>query len=96
VASHEVALQSAQIFVRDADCREIAEAGVHAVHRVIAFGDLGDDFRGLLDLALRGAIEADRDVSAGDREDVCDGEVVSREAEGRYFRFSLYQRASSV
>jgi hypothetical protein len=96
VASHQVALQSAQILVRDADRREIAEAGVHAVHRVIALGDLGDDFCGLLDLPLRGSIEADGDVTAGDREDVGDREVVSGEAEGRYFRFSRYQRPSSV
>jgi hypothetical protein len=96
VASHQVALQSAQILVRDADCREIAEAGVHAVHRVIALGDLGDDLCGLLDLPLRGSIEADGDVTAGDGEDVGDREVVSGEAEGRYFRFSRYQRESSA
>jgi hypothetical protein len=96
VTSYKIALQSAQILVRDANRREIAEAGIHAVHRVVAFGDLGDDLRGLLDLTLRGAIEADGDVTACDREDVGDREVVSGEAEGRYFRFSRYQRPSSV
>jgi hypothetical protein len=58
--------------------------------------DLGDDLRGLLDLALRGPVEAHRHVSARDRDDVGDGEVVTGEPEGGYFRFSRYQAPSSV
>jgi len=50
----------------------------------------------LLHLALRGAIEAHRDVAAGDRDDVGDREIVAGETKGRYFRFSRYQRPSSV
>ena len=96
VASHEVALQSAEIFVRDAHRREITEAGVHAVDGIVTIGDLRDHLGRLLHLALRGAIEAHRDVAAGDRDDVGDREIVAGEAKGRYFRFSRYQRPSSV
>src|SRR2546428_5798271 len=96
VASHEVALQSAQILVRDTHRRQIAETGVHAVDGIVTFGDLRDHLGRLLYLTLRGAIEAYRDVAARDRDDVGDREVVAGEAQGRYFRFSRYQRPSSV
>src|SRR2546427_422218 len=96
VASHGVTLQSAQLPVRHAHRREIAETGVHAVDGIVTLGDLRDHLGRLLYLTLRGAIEAYRDVAARDRDDVRDREIVPGEAEGRYFRFSRYQRASSV
>ena len=96
VASHEVTLQSAQIPVRHAHSRKIAETGVHAVDGIVTLGDLRDHLGRLLYLTLRGAIEAYRDVAARDRDDVRDREIVPGEAEGRYFRFSRYQRLSSV
>jgi hypothetical protein len=82
VAPHEVALQSAQILVSDAHRGEIAEAGVHAVDRIVTFRDLRDDPRRLLDLTLRGAIEADGDVAARDSDDVGDRKVAACQAEG--------------
>jgi hypothetical protein len=96
VAANEIALQRAQLVVRDADCRKVAESGVDPVNGIVRLGDLSDDLRGLLHLALRGAVEADRDVAARDRDDVGDGQVVAGESEGGYFRFSRYQAASSV
>ena len=96
VAAHEVALQGPELLVRDADGREVTEARVHAVHGVVLLGDLGDDPRRLLHLPLGGAVQAHRDVASRDGDDVGDGEIVPGEAEGRYFRFSRYQRARSV
>jgi hypothetical protein len=96
VAPHEVALERAQLVVRDAHRGEIAESRVDAVDRVVASSDLRDDLGGLLDLALRRAIEPDRDVPTGDRDDVRDGQVVAGEPEGGYFRFSRYQAPSAV
>jgi hypothetical protein len=59
-------------------------------------GDLGDDLRRLLDLALGGAVEAHRDIATGDRDDIGDGQVVARKPEGGYFKFSRYQAPSWV
>jgi hypothetical protein len=50
----------------------------------------------LLHLALRGPVEPHRDVTARHRDDVRDGQVVAREAQGGYFKFSRYQAPSSV
>jgi hypothetical protein len=96
VAAHEVALELAQLVVRDAHRGKIAESCVDAVDRIVGSGDLGDDLGGLLDLALRRAIEPYRDVATGDRDDVRDGQVVAGEPEGGYFRFSRYQAPSAV
>src|SRR6266513_1287339 len=60
------------------------------------WSDLGDDLRRLFDLTLRGSVESDRDVPARNGDHVCDGEIVARESEGGYFRFSRYQAPSSV
>ena len=82
--------------MRDPHGREVAESGVDAVDRIVRSGDLCDDLRCLLDLPLRGAVEPYRDVAARDGDDVGDGEVVAREPEGGYFRFSRYQAPSAV
>src|SRR2546428_306137 len=52
VASHEVTLQSAQIPVRHAHRRKIAETGVHAVDGIVTLGDLRDHLGRLLYLTL--------------------------------------------
>ena len=96
VTPHEVALQLAELLVRDAHGRKIPEARVDAVDRVARLRDLRDDARGLLDLALGGPIEADGDVAPRDRYDVADGQVVAGEPECGYFRFSRYQAPSSA
>ena len=96
VAAHEIALQGAQLVVRNTHGREVAESGVDAVHGIVGLSDLGDDPRGLLHLTLRGSVEAHRDVAARDRDDVGDREVAAGEPEGRYFTFSRYHRARSA
>jgi len=96
VASQEVALERAELVMRHAHRREVAETGVDAVDRIVSSSDLRDDFRGLLDLTLRGSVEPHRHVTARDRDDVRDGEVVARQPQGGYFRFSRYQAPSSV
>jgi len=96
MAAHEVPLQRPQIVVRHTHGREIAEPGVDPVDGILALRDLRDDLCGLPDLALRGAVEAHRNVSARYRDDVGDGEVVAGEPEGGYFKFSRYQAPSSV
>jgi hypothetical protein len=93
---HEIALERAQVVVRDADGGEVTEAGVDPVHGIVASCQLGDDLGRLLDLPLRGSVESNRDVAARYRDDVRDGKVVAREPEGGYFRFSRYQAPSSV
>ena len=75
VASDEVALQRAQLADRDADGREIAEAGVDAVDRRFARGELRDELRGLRHASLRRAIERRGRAATGDREHVGDAEV---------------------
>ena len=47
VAPDEVALECLELGHRDADRREIAEAGVHAVDRRVAGGELRDELRGI-------------------------------------------------
>jgi hypothetical protein len=96
VAAHEIALQGAQLVVRNAHGREIAETSVDPVDGIVGLGDLPDDLRGLLHLALRGAVDANGDVAARDRDDVGDRQVPPRQPEGGYFKFSRYQAASSV
>jgi hypothetical protein len=96
MTTHEIPLQRAEVVVRDAHSREVAESGVDAVHRIVGLSDLRDDPCGLLHLALRGAVEANRDIASGYRDDVGDGQVVAGEPEGGYFRFSRYQAPSSV
>src|SRR5438552_9788521 len=56
VASQEIALERAELVMRHAHGREVAETGVDAVNRVVSSSDLRDDFRGLPDLALRGPV----------------------------------------
>jgi hypothetical protein len=96
MAPEEIALKRAEVLVRDPHGGEVAEAGVDAVHGIVAASDLGDELRCLLDLPLRGSIEAHRDIAARHRDDVRNGEVVAREPQGGYFRFSRYQAPSSV
>ena len=96
VAADEVALKRAELVVRDPHGGKVAEPGVHAVHRLVPAGHLRDDLGRLLDRALRGAVETDRDVLARDRDDVGDRKVVAGEPEGRYRKFSRYQRPRSV
>jgi hypothetical protein len=96
VAADEIALQGTELVVRNPHGREVAESRVDAVHGIVGLGDLGDDLRGLLDLALGGTVEAHRDIATGDRDDVGDAQVVAREPEGGYFKFSRYQAPSSV
>ena len=96
MAPHKISLERAKLVVRDAHSREITETGVDTVDRVVGSSDLGDDLRRLLDLTLRGSVESDRDVAARNGDHVCDGEIVARESEGGYFRFSRYQAPSSV
>jgi len=78
----------AKLIVRDAHCREIAEARVHSVHRVVTLGHLRDDLGRLLHRSLGRAVEADSDVAPRHLDHIRDREVVTREAEGRYFTFS--------
>jgi len=96
MAPHEIPLECAQLVVRDAHRREVAETGVDAVNGIVRPCDLGDDLRRLPDLALRGSVEPDRDAAARDRDDIRDGQVVAGEPQGGYFRFSRYQAPSSV
>ena len=96
MAPHEIPLQRAQLVVRDAHGREVAETGVDAVDGIVASRDLGDDLRRLPDLTLRRSVESDGDAAARDRDDVRDSQVVAGEPEGGYFRFSRYQAPSSV
>src|SRR2546423_2155501 len=96
MAADEIALERPQLVVRHTHGREIAEPGVDAVDGILALRDLGDDLCGLTDLALRGTVEAHRNAPARDPDDVGDGEVVTGEPEGGYFKFSRYQAPSSV
>ena len=96
MAPQEIALQRAELVVRNAHGREVAEARVDAVDRVVRLGDLCDDLRRLLDLALGGPVQPHGHVTPRDRHDVRDGEVVTGEPEGGYFRFSRYQAPSLV
>ena len=66
MATHEIPLQRAEVVMGDANGREVAESGVDAVDRIVGLSDLRDDPRGLLHLALRGAVEAYRDIPSGD------------------------------
>ena len=88
VAAQEIALERAKLIVRDAHCREIAEARVHSVHRVVTLGHARDDLGRLLHRSLGRAVEADSDVAPRHLDHIRDREVVTREAEGRYFTFS--------
>ena len=96
VAAQEIALERAELVVRNAHGREVAESGVDAINGIVGLRDFCDDPRRLLDLPLRGAVEAHGDVAARDGDDVRNGEVVAREPEGGYFKFSRYQAPSSV
>jgi hypothetical protein len=82
--------------VRNTHGREVAEAGIDAVDGIVPPSDLGNDLGGLLHLPLGGAVEADGHVASRDGDDVRDAEVVPREPEGGYFKFSRYQAPSSV
>ncbi len=96
MASHHVALQGSQLVVRDAHRRQVAEPCVDPINGIVRLGDLRDDLRRLLDLALRGPVEAHRYVAARDGDDVRDAEVVTGEPECGYFKFSRYQAPSFV
>jgi hypothetical protein len=96
MAPQEIPLEGAKVVVRDAHGREVPEAGVDAVDRIVGSSDVGNDLRRLLDLTLGGPIEPDGDITTRDRDDVRDGQVVAGEPEGGYFRFSRYQAPSSV
>jgi len=93
---HEIALQRPQLVVRHANRRKIAEPGVDAVDGIFGLRDVGDDLCGLTNLAFRRPVEADRDVTPRDRDDIRDRQVVTGEPEGGYFKFSRYQAPSSV
>ena len=96
MGAQQVALKDAQLIVRDPHRRKVTESRVHPVDGLIRIRHLPDDLRCLLDLTLGRAIQTDRDVTARDRDHVGDREVMSGKAEGRYLRFSRYQRARSV
>jgi hypothetical protein len=96
MAPHKIPLERAELVVRNAHGRKVAEAGVDAVDGIVGSSDLGDHLRRLPDLTFCRSVEPDGDTAARDRDDVPDGQVVAGEPEGGYFRFSRYQAASSV
>ncbi len=102
MAPDEIALQRAELGDRDADRREIAEAGVHAVDGRLARGELGDELRGVRHPTFGDAIEGHRHPTPRDREDVGDAQVRSGEPQRGHpgyrvsLRFSRYHAESSA
>jgi hypothetical protein len=81
VAAQEVVLELHQVRARDPLPGEVAEAGVHAVDRGLALGELGDELRRRAHELLGRAVQGHRRVVPGDGHDVRDGEARAVDAE---------------